>query len=459
MSHTRLDKTESEHRGWRARRRAILEPHVQEQLRRENTKRLRILYLVPGLLWGLLVLLGLSSPQLPTPDHLRSYHLIGLITYVALYVLLWIRVTADSRILHGILVAIWVIALILEPGVQTEQPGQLQLLFFLVGFLLLNLFVFVPPPAVVAINGVALGSFALRVVGVLPGAVEGDGSVVLGILLVGFVLVVLAALTAMSLHEYHATALRIHHERELEKQRDELSNLHKLRDSIDRMVRHDLRNPLNGILGFTEIAQDESELPQSLRKYLPIVEQSAYTMLDLINNSMDLFQMEEGSYDLEPRPVELGSLIKSVLGEVEIARASKELTVDYSGSENDEVRVSGERAKLHSMFSNLIVNAVEASPRAASLTIRVREEGEEVAVRIHNYGVVPDDVRDRFFERYATSGKKRGTGLGTYSARLIARTHGGDISFTSTEQEGTWVEVRLPVGAQRYSDTMEASVS
>jgi signal transduction histidine kinase len=111
------------------------------------------------------------------------------------------------------------------------------------------------------------------------------------------------------------------------------------------------------------------------------------------------------------------------------------------------------------MFSNLIVNAVEASPRAASLTIRVREEGEEVAVRIHNYGVVPDDVRDRFFERYATSGKKRGTGLGTYSARLIARTHGGDISFTSTEQEGTWVEVRLPVGAQRYSDTMEASVS
>jgi signal transduction histidine kinase len=65
-------------------------------------------------------------------------------------------------------------------------------------------------------------------------------------------------------------------------------------------------------------------------------------------------------------------------------------------------------------------------------------------IAIHNAGVVPEAVRDRFFEKYATSGKRSGTGLGTYSAQLIAKAHGGHIEFTTSEAEGTRVTVVLP---------------
>ena len=68
-----------------------------------------------------------------------------------------------------------------------------------------------------------------------------------------------------------------------------------------------------------------------------------------------------------------------------------------------------------------------------------------VSIRISNDGVVPHDIRDRFFEKFSTSGKPDGTGLGTFSARLIAITHGGTIAMeTSDEQASTTLTVCLP---------------
>jgi signal transduction histidine kinase len=57
---------------------------------------------------------------------------------------------------------------------------------------------------------------------------------------------------------------------------------------------------------------------------------------------------------------------------------------------------------------------------------------------------VPEEIRDRFFEKYTTAGKATGTGLGTYSARLIAETHGGSVHLETSEETGTTVSVHLP---------------
>jgi signal transduction histidine kinase len=71
-----------------------------------------------------------------------------------------------------------------------------------------------------------------------------------------------------------------------------------------------------------------------------------------------------------------------------------------------------------------------------------RDPGAKVAVC--NQGEVPPEIRDRFFEKYATAGKKQGTGLGTYSAKLIARTHGGDVALDTSEPGFTSVIVSFP---------------
>jgi K+-sensing histidine kinase KdpD len=65
-------------------------------------------------------------------------------------------------------------------------------------------------------------------------------------------------------------------------------------------------------------------------------------------------------------------------------------------------------------------------------------------IRIYNQGAVPEHIRDRFFEKYVTSGKKRGIGLGTYSAKLMAETQHGSVAMATSEQDGTTVTIQLP---------------
>ncbi len=63
---------------------------------------------------------------------------------------------------------------------------------------------------------------------------------------------------------------------------------------------------------------------------------------------------------------------------------------------------------------------------------------------IHNQGEIPAEIKDCFFDKYSTAGKSSGTGLGTYSAKLMSQIQGGDISFTSSAQAGTELKVVLP---------------
>ncbi len=77
------------------------------------------------------------------------------------------------------------------------------------------------------------------------------------------------------------------------------------------------------------------------------------------------------------------------------------------------------------------------------MTISINQN-EAHQIIIHNFGVIPKEIRERFFERYVTSRKQGGTGVGTYSALLIAKTHGGDITFTSSEDKGTQLIITLP---------------
>ena len=111
--------------------------------------------------------------------------------------------------------------------------------------------------------------------------------------------------------------------------------------------------------------------------------------------------------------------------------------------------IMGEEALLEIMFANLIKNAIEASPQGGPVSISITTDisrGQTYhLIDIHNMGAIPMDVREIFFEPYTTSGKKSGTGLGTHSALLVARTHGGNINFTTSKKEGTHLLVRLPI--------------
>jgi signal transduction histidine kinase len=105
--------------------------------------------------------------------------------------------------------------------------------------------------------------------------------------------------------------------------------------------------------------------------------------------------------------------------------------------------VQGEPLLYYSMLGNLLKNALEASPTGKSVTFRFKN-ADPMQVSLRNRGSVPEIIRDRFFQKFSTAGKKHGTGLGTYSARLIAELHGARMSVDTSVPDFTTVVIAFP---------------
>jgi PAS domain S-box-containing protein len=241
---------------------------------------------------------------------------------------------------------------------------------------------------------------------------------------------------------------------ELHREIDERHRLEATKQEVERMMRHDLRNPLNGMLTAAELLLRD-ELTDEQRELVLAIRDSGRRLDTMISSSMDYVRMEEGSYQLDPQLlnlVDIFSAVESQLSSI-LSGSSVELVYRVDGEPMDwdsSLPIYGEVIYLEELLANLVRNAVEASEAGDTVEISVRRntEGEErgsYLIDIHNSKAVPEDVRERFFDRYATSGKKGGNGLGTYIARLIAETHNGRIWFETDEEQGTDVFVELPL--------------
>ncbi|CAN2050061.1 histidine kinase [Candidatus Magnetomoraceae bacterium gMMP-1] len=246
------------------------------------------------------------------------------------------------------------------------------------------------------------------------------------------------------------THLSLHRlQRQLEKQNKKLVEAARLREDVERITHHDLKTPLNAIIVLPQMMMTHDNIPTDFLEYLKIIEESGLIMLDMINLSLDMFRMEKKMYQIQPVPLNVAQVIRKIVNDTESLAMSKKLSVVIlingkpAGSEVN-FSVLGEELLCYSMLANLIKNALEASPEGYKITVELTDEEDMSVISIHNKGTVPRDIRDRFFDKYVTSDKTTGTGLGTYSARLIAETQGGSIDLETSEEKGTTVTVRLP---------------
>ncbi|NJB67338.1 PAS domain S-box-containing protein [Desulfobaculum xiamenense] len=221
-----------------------------------------------------------------------------------------------------------------------------------------------------------------------------------------------------------------------------------LREEVERITRHDLKSPLNIIVGMSDFMKDDGNLTQEQRDNLSMIEHSGNTMLNMINLSLAVYRMERGTYELAPAPVDLAVSMRQVLRELgpQLDALNVRVRVRIRGEQDAPgvaFMVMGDALLCWAMLYHLVQNAVDASPSGGVVTVDMDENGGST-VSVHNHGVVPPEVRENLFEKFVTFGKKENTGLGAYSARLIARTLGGDISLISSESVGTRMTVRLP---------------
>jgi PAS domain S-box-containing protein len=220
-----------------------------------------------------------------------------------------------------------------------------------------------------------------------------------------------------------------------------------LREDVERMARHDLKTPLGAVVGLPGEIARLGGLSEAQTAMLKTIEEAGETMLGLINRSLDLFKMERGTYCLVRKAVDVLDALERVKAESRFILREKGVSVGIEvvgGVPGGGLIVQAEEDLFRSMLSNLMINALQASPEGGFVNVTLSAD-QDLSIAIRNQGEVPTAIRETFFEKYVRSDASPGTGLGTYSARLVARTHGGDIVLDSSVPGETCVTVTLPL--------------
>lgn len=220
----------------------------------------------------------------------------------------------------------------------------------------------------------------------------------------------------------------------------------KLREDIECITRHDLKSPLNAIMSYPQIMLYDKNLTNQQCKYLEHIISAGNKMLTMINNSLDLLKMETGSYHYIPQSADLLLIIELVIKDLQslIEMQQIKIKLKKEALKGNSFNVLAEHDLAYTLFANLICNAIEACVEEDSIIIVMYYEKEYGVISITNPGSVPEAVRETFFDKYTTAGKNHGTGLGTYSAKLMTTTQNGNIAMTTNSKE-TCVTVKLPI--------------
>ena len=211
---------------------------------------------------------------------------------------------------------------------------------------------------------------------------------------------------------------------------------------------HDLKTPLNAILGYADMmrAGIRGPMPEPYADYPEIIHESGQDLLLLVEDIMDLAKADADRQRLEPEPVDLTASAQSVLRQLE--NQAERSGVKLKLKPTEEVWAEADARAVRQIWQNLVSNAIKYSERGGTVTLDAREEGNAIVLSVADKGagMSAEDVR-RVLEPFAQGSNARGrqgTGLGLAVVKSFAELHGGQVSIESKPGKGTKVEVTLP---------------
>jgi len=230
---------------------------------------------------------------------------------------------------------------------------------------------------------------------------------------------------------------------------------------------HDIRTPMNAIIGFTTLALSNIDNTQRVRDYLGKILSSSNHLLSLINDVLDMSRIESGKIHLEETAVSLSDVLhdmKTIISG-QIHAKQLELYMDAMDVANEDVYC--DKTRLNQVLLNLLSNAVKFTPAGGTISVRLKQLPEavkgcalyEIRVKDNGIGMSPEFAQKIFspFERERTStvSKIQGTGLGMAITKNIVEMMGGTIEVQTEQGKGTEFIVRLPFRIQSETHRVE----
>jgi signal transduction histidine kinase len=209
----------------------------------------------------------------------------------------------------------------------------------------------------------------------------------------------------------------------------------RAKDDFLATVSHELRSPLQGILGWLTLLQGGRLDAAQTARALQSVERSVRLQAQLVNDIMDIARIESGKVEIDKTPVDLSQLLRTTAEEfLPQARARR---IDLRTEARPCGVVIGDRERLHQLFANLLSNALKFTPTGGSVTLACECEDGDVITTVTDTGHGIDaDFIPHLFKRFSqadTSITRRfgGLGLGLAIVRHLVELHGGSVTATS----------------------------
>ena len=249
---------------------------------------------------------------------------------------------------------------------------------------------------------------------------------------------------------------RRRYERELLLARRKAEQAAKDKAALLAMLSHDIRNPLNALMGVVQLLE-RGELSESQRRLVRLLKSSSDNMLNLLNHVLELSKAESSSFALVETPFPLGDVVDDVISTFQTAAREKGVMLRSSVEPGVPPFVIGDPVAIRQILTNLVGNAIKFTDSGSvALTVAVREVATDavtlaIAVADTGIGMAPD-VLDRIFNEftqasYETAMRFGGIGLGLAITRKLLALYGTAVTVKSAPDEGSTFsfDLRLPV--------------
>ncbi len=239
-------------------------------------------------------------------------------------------------------------------------------------------------------------------------------------------------------------------QRELSKKNAELASLNALKNQFLGMAAHDLRNPLQGILYYSEfLLEDPARLEADQLEFITVIHDQSQYMTSLVNDLLDVATIESGKLQLDLQPVDLAKLAQTNLVRNRLFAGRKNITLDF---EVGNIPMSLlDAAKMEQVLDNLTTNAIKYSRPGSHVHIRLRVVGTEIMLSVQDEGPgIPPAELDLLFKPFQrtsvkSTGGEKSSGLGLVIAKRIVNGHAGRIWVESQVGIGSTFFVAIPI--------------
>jgi signal transduction histidine kinase len=229
---------------------------------------------------------------------------------------------------------------------------------------------------------------------------------------------------------------------------EELQNANRLKTELLGIAAHDLKNPLQAILGYSEFIMRIATENERIMKQSEVIHRSSERMLRLINELLESSTVESGKIELQPRSVNLGALVRLVAEGSRDEAAAKGQQILLSGG--DDCRIMADEGRLQEIVENLVSNAIKYSPPGKAIRVRVAGVGPRVRLEVQDEGPgLSAEDQGKLFEKFQRlgprpTGGEASTGLGLYIVKKLVELQGGEIGVASEPERGSTFAVTFP---------------